>query len=124
VLLAETLRSSTLKLALISIGIFGAVVIALFSYVYWSTASYVRSRADRGIVAEQAISRESTSGPDGARWLPRSRTASPTNVSKAPSSRSPTPLSPLSPAVGLEERQTWHSSSIGSLSNNTDCGAQ
>jgi hypothetical protein len=55
VLLAETLRSSTLKLALISIGIFGAVVIALFSYVYWSTAPYVRSRADRGIVAEQAI---------------------------------------------------------------------
>jgi signal transduction histidine kinase len=55
VLLAETLRSSTLKLALISIGIFGAVVVALFSYVYWSTASYVRSRADRAIAAEQAV---------------------------------------------------------------------
>jgi signal transduction histidine kinase len=57
VLLAETLRSSTLKLALISIGIFGAVVVALFSYVYWSTASYVRSRADRAIAAEQAVLR-------------------------------------------------------------------
>jgi signal transduction histidine kinase len=55
VLLAETLRSSTLKLALISIGIFGAVVVALFFYVYWSTASYVRSRADRAIAAEQAV---------------------------------------------------------------------
>jgi signal transduction histidine kinase len=55
VLLAETLRSSTLKLALISIGIFGAVVVALFGYVYWSTASYVRSRADRAIAAEQAV---------------------------------------------------------------------
>lgn len=54
-LLAETLRSSTLKLALISIGIFGAVVVALFGYVYWSTASYVRSRADRAIAAEQAV---------------------------------------------------------------------
>jgi signal transduction histidine kinase len=55
VLLVETLRSSTLKLALISIGIFGAVVVALFGYVYWSTASYVRSRADRAIAAEQAV---------------------------------------------------------------------
>ncbi|HEV7983199.1 MAG TPA: ATP-binding protein [Xanthobacteraceae bacterium] len=54
-LLAETLRSSTLKLALISIGIFGAAVIALFGYVYWSTASYVRGRSDRVIAAEQAI---------------------------------------------------------------------
>jgi hypothetical protein len=55
VLLAETLRSSTLKLALISIAIFGATVIALFGYVYWSTASYVRSRSDRAIAAEHAI---------------------------------------------------------------------
>jgi signal transduction histidine kinase len=55
VLLAETLRSSTLKLALISIGIFGAAVIALFSYVYWSTASYVRGHADRAIAAEHEI---------------------------------------------------------------------
>jgi signal transduction histidine kinase len=42
-------------LALISIGIFGAAVIALFSYVYWSTATYVRSRSDGVIAAEQAI---------------------------------------------------------------------
>jgi hypothetical protein len=35
VLLAETLRSTTFKLALISIGVFGAVVIVLFGYVYW-----------------------------------------------------------------------------------------
>jgi hypothetical protein len=55
VLLAKTLRSSTLKLALISIGIFGAVVLVLFGYVYWSTASYVQSRLDRAITAEQAI---------------------------------------------------------------------
>jgi signal transduction histidine kinase len=55
VLLAKTLRSSTLKLALIYIGIFGAVVFALFSYVYWSTASYVRSRSDHAIIAEHAV---------------------------------------------------------------------
>src|SRR5437867_1060763 len=47
VLLAKTLRSTTFRLALISIGIFGAIVIALFSYVYWSTASYMQSRSDR-----------------------------------------------------------------------------
>ena len=51
VLLAKTLRSSTFKLALICIGIFGATVVALFGYVYWSTASYrawpIRSCARR-----------------------------------------------------------------------------
>jgi signal transduction histidine kinase len=55
VLLAKTLRSTTLRLALIAIAIFGAAVIALFSYVYWSTASFVRSRADRAVAAEQAM---------------------------------------------------------------------
>ena len=54
-LLAKTLRSSTLRLALICIGIFGAAVFALFSYVYWSTASYVRSRSDQAIAAEHAL---------------------------------------------------------------------
>ncbi len=54
-LLAETLRSSTLRLALISIGIFGAAVVALFSYVYWSAASYVQVLSDRDITAEQAV---------------------------------------------------------------------
>jgi signal transduction histidine kinase len=53
VLLAKTLRSSTLRLALLAIAIFGAVVIGLFSYVYGSTASFVRSRADGAIAAEQ-----------------------------------------------------------------------
>jgi signal transduction histidine kinase len=52
VLLAKTLRSQTFKLALISIAIFGAVVIVLLGYVDWSTASYVRSRSDHAIAAE------------------------------------------------------------------------
>jgi len=55
VLLAKTLRSSTLRLALLAIAVFGAAVVALFGYVYWSTASFVRSRADRAIAAEQAV---------------------------------------------------------------------
>jgi signal transduction histidine kinase len=54
-LLSKTLRSTTLRLALICIGVFGTAVCALFSYVYWSTASYVLSRSDRAIAAEQAI---------------------------------------------------------------------
>jgi signal transduction histidine kinase len=67
VLLAETLRSSTLKLALISIAIFGATVIALLGYVYWSTASYVRGRSDRAIAAEHAILQKAydSTGRDG-----------------------------------------------------------
>jgi signal transduction histidine kinase len=55
VLLAETLRSSTLRLALISILVFGAAVVGLLGYVYFSAASYVRILADRDIAAEVAI---------------------------------------------------------------------
>src|SRR5262249_60189928 len=68
VLLAKTLRSTTFKLALISIGVFGAVVFALFGYVYWSTTTFVVSRSDSVIEAEQAILRNiyDTSGRDAA----------------------------------------------------------
>jgi signal transduction histidine kinase len=55
VLLTETLRSSTLRLALISILVFGAAVIGLFSYVYLSAAGYVRILSDRDIAAEIAV---------------------------------------------------------------------
>jgi signal transduction histidine kinase len=55
VLLAETLRSSTLRLALISILVFGAAVIGLLGYVYFSAASYVRVLSDRDIAAEVAV---------------------------------------------------------------------
>lgn len=51
-LLAKTLTSSTFKLALIAIGTFGVIVSAIFSYVYLSTSSYVRSRSDRAIMTE------------------------------------------------------------------------
>ena len=66
-LLAKTLRSSTFKLALIWIGIFGALVLALLTYVYWSTATYVRDRADRAIAVEQMILRNvyDSAGRDG-----------------------------------------------------------
>src|SRR6516162_9916296 len=57
VLLGKTLRSTTFKLALISIGVFGAVVIVLFGYVYWSTANFVLSRSDSAIEAERAALR-------------------------------------------------------------------
>jgi signal transduction histidine kinase len=67
VLLAKTLRSTTFKLALISIGVFGAVVIALFGYVYWSTTTFVLSRSDSVIEAEQTMLRNiyDTNGRDG-----------------------------------------------------------
>jgi signal transduction histidine kinase len=66
-LLTKTLRSSTLRLGLICVGIFGAVVGALFLYVYWSTASYVHSRSDRAIAAEHAALRQAyhRAGQDG-----------------------------------------------------------
>jgi signal transduction histidine kinase len=55
VLLAKTLTSSTFKLALIAIGTFGVIASAIFSYVYISTASYVRARSDRATMTEVVI---------------------------------------------------------------------
>jgi signal transduction histidine kinase len=52
VLLAKALTSSTFKLALIAIGTFCVIVSGIFSYVYLSTSSYVRSRSDRAIMTE------------------------------------------------------------------------
>jgi signal transduction histidine kinase len=55
VLLAKTFHSSTLKLALIWIAIFGVLVIALFAYVYWATDSFVRGRTNLAIAKEFAL---------------------------------------------------------------------
>jgi signal transduction histidine kinase len=44
--------------ALFWIAVFGAVVLALFGYVYWSAASFVLSRADASIAAEAAALRQ------------------------------------------------------------------
>ncbi len=51
-LLTKTLTSSTFRLALIAIGTFGMIASAIFSFVYLSTASYVRSRSDRAIMTD------------------------------------------------------------------------
>lgn len=74
--LVETLRSSTFKLALIAIGLFGAIVLTLFAYVYWSTTSYVTGRLDSAVAAEQlalqkAYDRE---GRDGLKAAVQQRT--------------------------------------------------
>ena len=58
VLLAKTLRSSTLRLALIWIGIFGTAVAALLGYVYWSSASYMLRQSDQAIAMELVTLRE------------------------------------------------------------------
>jgi signal transduction histidine kinase len=67
VLLTKTFASSTFKLALIAIGTFGLIASAILAYVYFSTASYVRSRSDRAIMTEYSslqAARE-RSGRDG-----------------------------------------------------------
>jgi signal transduction histidine kinase len=50
----KTLRSSTFRLALISIALFGAVVVALLAYVYWSATSTVFSGSDQAIEGARA----------------------------------------------------------------------
>ena len=77
VLLAKTLASSTFKLALISIGTFGVIVSAIFSYVYLSTSAYVRSRSDRAIMIEYSSLRDAyeRSGRDGLIDLIKQRMA-------------------------------------------------
>jgi signal transduction histidine kinase len=77
VLLTKTLTSSTFRLALIAIGTFGMIVSAIFSYVYLSTSSYVRSRSDRAIMTEYSSLRGAyqRSGRDGLIALIRERVA-------------------------------------------------
>src|SRR5215470_5792449 len=55
VLLTETLKSSTFKLALICIAVFSATVFALLGYVYWATTDYVHRRSDRAISADRGL---------------------------------------------------------------------
>ncbi len=76
-LLAKTLTSSTFKLALIAIGTFGVIVSAIFSYVYLSTSSYVRSQSDRAIMTEYLSLQGAyeRSGRDGLIALIRQRRA-------------------------------------------------
>jgi signal transduction histidine kinase len=77
VLLTKTLTSSTFKLALIAIGTFGVIVSAIFSYVYLSTISYVRSRSDRAILTDYMTLRDAyqRSGRDGLSEAIRRRMA-------------------------------------------------
>jgi signal transduction histidine kinase len=75
VLLAKTLASTTFKQALIAVGTFGLIVSAIFSYVYLSTSSHVRSRSDRAITSEYLSLRDAyeRSGRDGLVDLIRQR---------------------------------------------------
>jgi signal transduction histidine kinase len=50
VLLAKTVRSSTFRRALLWIAVFGAIVVALFGYVYWSAASLANADELDGFV--------------------------------------------------------------------------
>ena len=54
-LLSETLRSSTLKLAFIYVIVFSSAIFAVLGYVYWSTVKYVSEKSDRNIMTERAL---------------------------------------------------------------------
>ncbi len=54
-ILGKTLRSSTLKLALIYVSVFCAAIVALLGSVYWSTAFYIRQKSDDAIARERAL---------------------------------------------------------------------
>ena len=52
-LLSKTLRSSTFRLAILYVCLFGGSVAGLFGYVYWSTTKYVKQRYDTMIVTDR-----------------------------------------------------------------------
>lgn len=76
-LLASTLRSTTFRLALAAIVTFGLIASAIFTYVYLSTASFVRSRSDQAITDEYSDLRGAyqQSGRTGLTELIRNRVA-------------------------------------------------
>ena len=51
-LLHKTLHSSTLRLAILYVLLFGAAILGIFGYVYWRTAEYVRGQSDDAIARE------------------------------------------------------------------------
>jgi signal transduction histidine kinase len=55
VLLSKTVRSSTLKIALVYVVLFSASIFGLLGYVYWSTTSYLTERFDRAAFAERKL---------------------------------------------------------------------
>ena len=57
-LLTKTIRSTTFKLALASIAIFGTIVVTFLSYVYFSTLTYVQTEFDRAITIERQLLEE------------------------------------------------------------------
>lgn len=52
-LLNKTLRSSTFRLAVLYVCVFGASVAGLFGYVYFATTKYVKQRYDNMVVADR-----------------------------------------------------------------------
>ena len=52
-LLSKTLRSSTFRLAILYVCLFGVSVAGLFGYVYWSTTKYVKQRYDNMILSDR-----------------------------------------------------------------------
>jgi signal transduction histidine kinase len=55
VLLTRTLRSSTLRLALLYIALFAAAILGLFGYVYGATLSYLHRQALQQVAHERAL---------------------------------------------------------------------
>ena len=51
-LLHETVRSSTLKLAMVYIVLFCAAIFGLLGYVYWSSVTYLERNLDRALLTE------------------------------------------------------------------------
>ena len=52
-LLSKTLRSSTFRLAILYVCMFGGSVAALFGYVYWSTTKFIKQRYDTMVVGDR-----------------------------------------------------------------------
>jgi signal transduction histidine kinase len=55
VLLRKTAQSSTLRLALVYVGLFSAAIFGLLGYVYWSTVSHLERRLERTVDAERVL---------------------------------------------------------------------
>ena len=50
--LARTLRSSSFRVALLSMGLMGASMVALLGFIDWSTTGYMERQLDQTIEAE------------------------------------------------------------------------
>src|SRR5260370_17328109 len=95
--LSDLRRTTSFRLALLFLGLFGAASLTLFGFLYWQTAGYLKSGTDEWLARELAslvaaspsqliehLNEHAARDPEGARPFPFFDTALPAVAGHSP----------------------------------------